>query len=183
MLAGNVQAGYFSAAEKIIRAMSGVIGPVMQAIFPHISSLASHSSELALAFISKSLTWTACLTIVPSLMMLLFARPVTLLCFGASAVASVAVVRWIALLPFIIAISNVLGIQTMIPFGLDRQFSRILIGGGLLNLVIAVPLIKLFAARGAGASVLITETMITATMMFVLRNHGIHPFRFGSSEG
>lgn len=182
ILAGNVQAGYFSAAEKMIRAMIGVIGPIPQAIFPHINSLVSQSTEVALAFISKSLAWMAGLTIIPSLLMLLLAKPITLLCFGAAAGPSVAVVRWIAFLPFLIAISNVLGTQTMITFGLDRQFSRILIASGLLNLALAFPLIKLFAAQGAGAAVLTTETVVTLTMAFVLHSHGINVFRFRSAE-
>ncbi len=181
MLAGNVQAGYFSAAEKLVRAMIGVIGPITQALFPHINSLASRSSEVALAFISKSLAWMAGLTIVPSLMMLLLAKPVTLMCFGPTGEGSVVVVRWIALMPFLIAISNVLGTQTMITFGLDRQFSRILIGAGLLNIFMAMPLVKLFAAQGAGASLLITEAVVTLTMIFVLRNHDINVFRFRSA--
>lgn len=181
VLAGNVQAGYFSAAEKLVRAMIGVIGPITQALFPHINSLASRSSEVALAFISRSLTWMAGLTIVPSLMMLLLAKPVTLICFGPTGAGSVVVVRWIALMPFLIAISNVLGTQTMITFGLDRQFSRILIGAGLLNIAMAMPLVKLFAAQGAGASLLITETVVTLTMVFVLRNHDINVFRFRSA--
>ncbi len=181
MLAGNVEAGYFSAAEKMVRAMIGVIGPITQAIFPHINSLRSRSTEAALAFISRSLAWMAGLTIIPSLMMLWLAKPITLLFLGASGAGSAAVVRWIALLPFLIAVSNVLGTQTMVTFGLDRQFSRILIASGLLNLIMAVPLIKLFAAPGAGASVLITETMVTLIMMFVLWKHGIHVFRFGSA--
>jgi PST family polysaccharide transporter len=182
MLAGNTQAGYFSAAEKMIRAMNGLIGPITQAIFPHINSLARHSADVALAFISKSLAWLAALTIVPSLVMLFLAKPITLLFFGAGGAGSVGVVRWIALLPFLIAVSNILGTQTMVTFGLDRQFSRILIASGLLNIVIAVPLIKLFAAQGAGASVLIAETVVTVTMAFVLRKHNIHVFRFRSTE-
>jgi PST family polysaccharide transporter len=182
MLAGNVQAGYFSAAEKMIRAMIGVIGPITQAIFPHINTLAGRSKEAALAFISKSLVWMSGLTIVPSVIMLLLAKPITLLCFGASGNGSVAVVRWIAFLPFLIAISNVLGTQTMVTFGLDRQFSRILLFAGLLNIALAAPLIKLFAAPGAGAAVLLTETLVTMTMMIVLRNHEIDVFRFRVAE-
>jgi polysaccharide transporter, PST family len=180
-LAGNEQAGYFGAAEKMVRAMTGLVGPITQAIFPHISSLVNRSTEAALAFISRSLAWMAGLTIVPSLMMLLLAREITLLCFGASGGGSVAVVRWIACLPFLIAISNILGVQTMVPFGLDRQFSRILIGSGLLNLAIAIPLIKLFGAQGAGAAVLTTETVVTVTMFLVLRNHGIQFLRSRST--
>jgi len=40
ILSGNIQAGYFSAAEKLVRAIQGLITPIMQALFPHISLLA-----------------------------------------------------------------------------------------------------------------------------------------------
>ena len=39
MLAGNVQAGYFSAADRLVRATNGLLGPVTQAGFPYVSSL------------------------------------------------------------------------------------------------------------------------------------------------
>lgn len=177
LLAGNVQAGYFSAAEKMIRAINGLIGPISQAIFPHINSLVRRSKEAALAFISKSLAWMGGLTLIPSLLMLVLAKPITLLCLGGGGGGSVLVVRWIALLPFMIATSNVLGVQTMVPFGLDRQFSYILISAGLLNVAMAIPLVLRFAAQGAGASVLITEAVVTITMIVVLRNHDIHIVR------
>ncbi len=179
LLGGNIEAGYFAAADKLIRAMQGVISPITQAVFPHVSSLANQSKERALAFVKKTLLWMGGITIVPSVMLLALAPWVALICFGKDGVASAPVIRWIALLPFIIAISNVLGIQTMIPFGLDRQFSRILIGAGLVNVAIAVPLIRLFGARGAGAAVLCTETLITLTMFLVLHKQRVYIFRQG----
>jgi len=174
LLAGNVEAGYFSAAEKLIRAMSGLIGPITQAIFPHINSLAHRSREVALRLISKSLCWMVAVTLVSSLGMLALAKPIAILCFGVAAFGSVPIIRWIAPLPLLIAISNVLGIQTMLTFGLDRQFSRILLASGILNVVIGVPLIHFFAAQGAGAAVLITEMTVAVTMIVVLQKHGIH---------
>lgn len=173
ILAGNIQAGYFSAAEKLIRAINGLVGPISQAVFPHVNSLARISAESALEFIRRSLKWMSGITLVPSIAMFFFARPVAALCFGGAAVGAVPVMRWIAPLPFLIAVSNVLGIQTMLTFGLDKQFSRILIIAGLVNIAIGVPLIATFAAVGAGASVLITETMVTVAMMFSLTRSGI----------
>jgi O-antigen/teichoic acid export membrane protein len=67
----------------------------------------------------------------------------------------------------------------MVTFGLDKQFSRILLFAGALNVTIGIPLIKLFAAQGAGIAVLITETAVTLTMTLVLRRNGI---TFGRAE-
>jgi polysaccharide transporter, PST family len=177
LLAGNAEAGYFGVAEKLIRAVSGSIAPIAQALFPHVNSLASQCTKTARRFLSRSLRWMAVLTFVPSAALLLFARQIALLCFGAIAPESVLVIRWIAFLPFLIGLSNIFGIQSMIPFGLERQFSRILIVAGLLNIVMAVPLIHWFAAEGAAASVLITEAVVTLATFLALEWRGIHLLR------
>jgi PST family polysaccharide transporter len=174
ILAGNVQAGYFSAADKLVRAINGLVGPISGAVFPYVNSLALRSREAALIFIARSLKWMSGLTLLPVIAMFVFARPIAVLCFGQAAVGAIPVMRWIALLPFFIAISNVLGVLTMLTFGLDKQFSRILISAGLLNLALGIPLISSFAAEGAGASVLVTEVFVTLMMGLILRLNGIN---------
>jgi PST family polysaccharide transporter len=174
MLAGNVQAGYFSAADRLVRATNGLVGPITQAVFPYVSSLAPRSSEAALVFITRSLKWMSGLALLPVIAIFVLARPIALLCFGYGADGAIPVMRWIALLPFLVAVTSVLGVLTMLTFGLDKQFSRILIAAGILNLVIGVPLISRFAAQGAGASVLLTEAFVTMTMGLILRLNGIN---------
>jgi len=174
VLSGNEAAGYFSAAEKLLRAMQGLIVPVIQAAYPHVNSLRVESRERALEFVRRSLRWIGGLTLAPSLILFWFAKPITLLCFGSNAVGSVPIVRWIAFLPVLSAVSNVLGIITMIPFGLDKQFSRIVIFAGLLNIVIGVPLILCFGAEGAGASILLTELFVASGIVFQLEKHDLH---------
>jgi PST family polysaccharide transporter len=176
ILAGNVQAGYFSAAEKIVRAMNGLIGPVSQAIFPHVNTLVQESRDTALRFARNMLRYMLPCTLVPSLLLLGFTAPIAHLCFGSNGDGSIPVLRWIALLPSIIALSNVLGLQTMIPFGLDKQFSRILIFAGVFNVLFAIPLVKIFGATGAGASVFSTEILVSGAMIISLRQHGLSLF-------
>jgi PST family polysaccharide transporter len=173
MLAGNVQAGYFSVAEKLIRGMAALVAPISLAIFPHVSSLAAESSEVALDFIGRTLKWLSAITAIFSLILFVFARPIALLFFGHGALGSVPIIRWIAPLPLLITMNTTLGVQTMVTLGLDKQFSRILILAGIVNAVLAVPLILAFAAQGAGACVLITETAIVLAMGLVLRRNGI----------
>jgi polysaccharide transporter, PST family len=174
LIAGNVQAGYFSAAERTIRALQGLLGPITQAIYPHVSGLAAKSREMALAFIQKTLAWVGTLSFVPSLLLLLLARPIALTFFGPAAAGSIAPLRWIAMLPFIIGVSGVLAIQTMIPFGMEKQLSRIYVVAALTSLCFSVPLISRFGAAGAGATVLVIEVCIVLAMWKVLAGHGIH---------
>ncbi|MGA1983125.1 MAG: flippase [Acidobacteriaceae bacterium] len=176
LLAGNLQAGYFSAAEKVLRAMQGLIVPVSQAVFPHMSALAARSRSSALRFAERTLKWMGAITLTTSIAVLILARPIAELCFGQAGGGSVPVIRWIAPLPFLVAVSNVLGIQIMVTFGLDKQFSRILIFAGLLNISLAIPLIHLFAAKGAGASVLCTECFVSFVMILILRLNKIRLF-------
>lgn len=174
LLAGNLEAGYFSAAEKMIRAIQGLIGPINQAIFPHVNSLMTKSREDALEFARKAMRWTGSISWVGSALLFLLAPYVVTLLFGHQAVGSLGVIRWIAFIPFLVAVSNVLGIQVMVTFGFDKQFSRILIMAGIFNLSLAVPLVKLYAAVGAGASVFLTEVLVTVVMIVVLQRHGIY---------
>lgn len=180
LLAGNLEAGYFSAAEKLIRALQGLITPISQALFPHMNSLACHSRQLALQLARRTLQWMACLSFAAGVVLFALAAPIVSLCFGHGAAGTLSVVRWIAFLPFFISISNVLGVQTMVTFGFDKQFSRILIAAGLFNLALAIPLIHLFAASGAACSVLCTEFLVTVTMITLLKRYGFRLFSEGS---
>lgn len=176
-LTGNTEAGYFSAAEKVVRALNGLIGPISQAIFPHVNMLVQKSKTAALRFARKTLAYMVPITLLPSLLLLFFAGPFAHFCFGQNSGGSVPVLRCIALLPVIVAISNVLGIQTMVPFGMDKQFSRILIFSGLLNVLMGIVLIKLYGAAGAGISLLITETFVTVGMIICLRQNNLSILR------
>jgi PST family polysaccharide transporter len=174
MLAGNVQAGYFSAAERLVRATNGLVGPITQAVFPYVSSLVSRSSEAALVFLARSLKWMSGLALLPVIAIFFMARPIAVLCFAKAADGAIPVMRWISLLPFLVAVTSVLGVLTMLSFGLDKQFSRILIAAGLLNLSVGIPLISRFGAQGGGASVLVTEAFVTVMMGIILRLNGIN---------
>lgn len=180
IFAGNVQAGYFSAAEKIVRGMQGLLGPVTQAIYPHVNSLAGSSRDLALAFLRKSFIWIGIFSFIPSFLLFLFAQPVARLILGSTPGDVSDIFRWVAMLPFVIAISNVLGIQTMIPFGLERQLSRIYLFAGLGSLALSIPLIRHYGALGAAISVLTVELVIVFCMWESLRTRGLNVLRAGA---
>ena len=174
LVAGNVEAGYFSAAERITRSIQGMMGPITQAIYPHVSGLAARSREFALAFLRKSLAWIGVLSFVPSVVLLFFARPIAVILFGSAADGSIVPLRWLAMLPFVISVSAVLAIQTMIPFGMEKQLSRIYVVAGLGSLALSLPLIHRYGASGGAAAVLAVEIAIVLAMWNVLNHNGIN---------
>jgi polysaccharide transporter, PST family len=153
--------------------VQGLLTPMTQAIYPHVSILAAESRQRAAGFIRKTLLWMGLSSLAPSVFLLAFARAVAVILFGAAAMGSVAPLRWIALLPFILTISSVLAIQTMIPFGLERQLSRIYVTTGLASIIPLLTSIHYFGATGAAAAILFIEICVVVAMWSALKGHEI----------
>lgn len=170
-LAGNTQAGYFAAGERLLRGMQALIGPIIQATFPHVNKLGAQSRELAIRFAERSILWVGGATLIPSIILLCFANQITLLCFGQNALGSVAVVRWISFLPILSTLSNLLGVNLMIPLGLDKDFSRIVLVAGVANLVTSFIAVPYLGAIGGGVSILFAEIVVVVGIVSSLRRN------------
>lgn len=176
LLTNPVTVGYFSAADKLVRAVQGSLGPISQAIYPHISALAARSKDSALVFIRKSMGVIGVATLMVSFLLFGMAERLVDLLMGPRYQESVILVQLMAFLPFIVGLSNIFGIQTMLNLGLNRLFSRILISTAILSLVIIVPLVLLSGAIGAALALVTTEIAVTISMWLVLKNRGINLF-------
>lgn len=173
LLTNLVVVGYFSAAEKVVKAFQDAIGPVSQSVYPHIAGLRASSRAAALRFIHKLLRVQGLATFAASALLFAAAGPIVRVVFGAQYEPSVVLIRWMAWLPFIIGLSNVFGIQTMLNFDMKRSFTRILVAWGLCNIAMIIPLTLWRSAQGTAMSILITEIGVTATMGAVLSKQGI----------
>ncbi len=173
----NIIVGYFGAAEKIVRAARGLIGPITQAIYPHISVIVSKSKEDAILFLRKTLRWMSLGSFILSVILFLMADIIVTLGLGPDYKESVILIRIMALLPFIIALSNVSGVHTMLAFGFNKTFSRVVIAAGLLNTALIFPLVMLYQAEGAAIAVMFSELFVVSAMFFNLRRKGINLFR------
>jgi len=53
LFTNNTIVGYYSAAEKLVRAIQGLLSPVSQAVYPYLSKLVENSKEGAIKVIQK----------------------------------------------------------------------------------------------------------------------------------
>lgn len=173
LLSNPAAVGYFAAAEKLIRAAQGLVAPVSQAVYPHVAALNARSRQDALTFLAKLLRIQGAATLMLSLSLFVLAKPIVFLLFGERFQESVRLVEWMALLPFIIGLSNVFGTQAMLNFDMKQSFSRILIASGLINIALIAPLVIWFGAEGAAISVILTEIVVTVAMAFALARNGL----------
>ena len=177
LIAGPAAVGHYSAAEKLVQAAQGMLLPINQSVFPRVSRLFGESRESAFALIRKVLRVQGGIALGLSLLLIAAAPLLIRIVFGPQFETTIDVLRWLALLPFLVGLSNVLGVHTMIAMGMNRAVSRILVSAGAINIVLLLVLTPRFGAVGAAMSVVTTEFFVTAAMATVLRRSNVPIFR------
>ena len=179
LLTGDVFVGYYSIAERIIKAIQGLILlPVSQTIYPHISKLAHQSADWAIAFVGRVLKVVGFAAFIVCLLVFIFAARICGLVQGGQYEQSVIVLRILAFIPFITALSNMFGIQTMLTFNMKEAFSRIILAAGILNVLLVVLLAPAYMHVGAALSLLTTEIFVTVTMFAYLKYKDVNVIRW-----
>lgn len=167
-VAGPAEAGVFAAADKLVRAVQGLSAPLSQAAFATVSYQVVHARIEAFALIRRLLLWQGAITLSLATALLLGGPILVRILFGPGFESSIATVRCMAPMIFLVGLSNVLGIQTMLALGLKREFAWILLGAGVVNLIALALLVPVFGALGAGCAVVLTEFLVTVAMAVVL---------------
>jgi len=176
LFTNNVIVGYYSAAEKIIKAVRGLLAPISQTVYPYINKIANESEEKALNFIRKLVKLVGGGSFIISLVIFILAGPIVNLVLGSQYLQSVIVLRILAFLPFIIGLSNIFGTQTMLVFNFKKAFSKIIISAGILNIITASVLALIYKHVGVSIAELSTEIFITTSMFFFLKKKRIKLF-------
>ncbi len=178
-ISGPIAVGYFNAANTIRSAAQNMLSPITQALYPHVNSLIVSDYRAALTLINKSLKIVGAISFLGSCLLFILAPEVIEIGIGKNYQESVDVLRIMAFVPCIVMLSNIFGVQTMLPLGYKKQFSKILVIGAILNLSIIFPLIIMFSQNGAALSLLITEIVVTILMFLFVKRKRIQIFQKG----
>jgi PST family polysaccharide transporter len=88
---------------------------------------------------------------------------------------AVPVLRILSLLLPIVGVNFALGIQWMLPLGLDRPFNIITVLAGLVNIGMATALASSYRDLGMAWAVVCAEIFVTASLYVVLRSRKLDP--------
>ena len=64
--------------------------------------------------------------------------------------------------------------ETMLTFGFNKQYVRIVLGTLVVNLLMMVPLVYWFKMNGAALGTLLTESLVVVWMLKTLLRNGLN---------
>jgi len=166
--AGKIEVGYFSAADKLIKAASAALNPLAQALYPHTTAAKLRSPEAAFRLIRKAFLLVGAFSIVVSVLTALFAGSVCHIVLGKTFEHSIPLLRCLSPLPLLCGLTSILGTQTMLVFEMDAILTRLLLFSILLGIPVTAILSISFGALGAAAGSVITAALILTAMWSVL---------------
>lgn len=172
-IAGPVALAYFNVADKLRVGAQSLITPISQAIFPRISHLVSKNESSAYQLIKRSAVAIFLVSGTASLMLFVLSEPLVQLMAGDGFDGAVSVLHWMSPVPFLVGMSNLFGVQLMIPLRLNIAFNRILFCAAVLCVIILWPLINYAEASGAAITLMIVEFFVSVVMFFYLRKKQI----------
>lgn len=176
---GAAAVAQFSLADRIMRAAQAMLAPVSNALFPRLSFLYRTDPGGARELVGRSAIFIAMCAFGLSVGLWLGADLAVAVLGGPNFAPAASVLRLLAPLPIVVALSNIFGVQIMLPRGLNTEFTRIIRASALAGLVAMVPLCMAFAATGAALSWLGTEVCVTVLMYLYVSRHGHFRLRHG----
>jgi PST family polysaccharide transporter len=169
LFAPAASVGYYSMAERISRALFGLLDPVRESLFPRLSNLATHSQEKAARLARIGAGFMILGGIVLGAGVYVFAPLMIRLAGSSTFNPSVKVLRIFAILPPLLSITYSIGIQWLLSQGKDAVVNRIIMSAGVLNLLLAVFLAPRFQHFGMAWSVVCAETFVCFCMVWTVR--------------
>ena len=171
-IAGPVALAYFNLADKLRSAAQSLLSPLSQALFPRMSHLVQSNGHAAYALIQRSALGVLIVAGSASAALWVLADWLVLLLGGRDFTPAADVLRWLAPLPLVIGLSNILGVQIMLPHGLNRAFNAVLVSAAAVSLAFIGPMASHFQAVGAAQTMLAVEIWVIAAMAAFLWRQG-----------
>lgn len=163
---------FYGGAERLNKAVMAGLDPISQALYPRITHLVATDEKRAARFARIGLLAIGGLGLALGLAVMAFAPLAVRILLGPRYTESIPVLRVLALLMPLTAISNVIGVQWMLPLGMDRAFNKVIISAGVLNVVLAVFLARRGGPMGMATSVVVAEAFVAIAMWWSLRSSG-----------
>jgi polysaccharide transporter, PST family len=177
-----VEVAWYAGAEKIARAAINVIQPLCQAFYPRVSNLLVTDEEGAARALRLSAVITISLGVVIGLVSFFAAPFIVRVAFGPGFEETVLVLKILSLLPPLVALNSVYGLQWMLAMRLDGLFNRVVLIAGAMNIVMALIVAPRFGHIGMAVTAVLADIGVASGILLSLRGSGKAPWRSSSED-
>ena len=162
--------GYYSMSIRLVKVLLTFVTSLAVVMIPRISnSIKNNRTEDAKRYIGMSTNLVYIIAIPAIFGILAIGEEVISIYLGKEFLQSVSIFKIVSINLIIIGLSNVFGMQVMIPYGKEKKFTIILTSAAVLNFVINLLLIPKYSYFGATYATLLAEFLVTVSMYFEVR--------------
>lgn len=169
--------GYYSAAEKIIKAIQSVISPFTSILYPFFGRKLNNINEKdkILIIFFKFTKYYSLLIFILVILLYLFSNFIIFNVFGSNFTNSVLNFKILILVVFFGGLNYLLGIVGLINLGFEKEFTSSVFISSFVSILLSYFLIKNFKDIGASLTMVITETLLFSLILYkYFKNKIIH---------
>lgn len=169
---GNEEVGYYNAAYRIKDVMVSIVTSLGAVLLPRLSYyIENNMQDKFNDIVSKSTRFIFVLSLPLVVFCILFAKPSVLILAGTAYSGSIIPLQILALIIFIVGLSNLTGIQMLIPLKKEKYLCYSVVIAAVINMVLNLILIPQYGAIGAAISVMTAEASILIYQVYILRSY------------
>lgn len=161
--------GYYNAAVRIKTILVSIVTSLGAVLLPRAAYYVEHGEMDRFRQITRKALNFVFLAATPMMIyFILFAKQGIFLLSGQNYAGSIIPMQWIMPTLLFIGLSNVLGIQILVPLGKERVVLWSIIAGAVVDVALNAVLIPIYGAAGAAAATSVAELVVLAFQFVVL---------------
>jgi O-antigen/teichoic acid export membrane protein len=165
----TTEVAFYSAGWKLIMIIQTFVStPLKLSLFPFVGESFGKSNHEGVVRIKQILPFISIFTAVSGIFIWFLAPWLISMFYGAAFSEAATVLRILCFVPFVLALGDLFGIQTMINLKMDKPFFNITLSGAILSIILNFLLAKQLGAIGTAWAWLLTESTITIIMWLFL---------------
>lgn len=177
IMSGKSETGFYDAAVKIKNILVGVISSLGTVMLPRMSFYVSRGAGNEFErMTSKAFRFNSLFSFPLCVYFACYAPEVVRVVGGVRFGRSVLPMRIIMPTLILIALSNVTGLQILVPLKREREVLLSEIAGAAVNLVVNLTLIPKFGAAGAAVGTLAAEAVVLGTQVCFMKGRAAELF-------
>lgn len=174
----DVDVGYYNAAVKIKSVLLGVVTSLGAVLLPRASYYIEHDmKEKFLSISGKAVNFVVLLAVPLSVYFMLFAREGVYFLSGTAYAGAVLPMQIIMPTLLWIGLTNIMGIQMLVPLGKEKIVLYSEIAGAVVDLIINILLIPRMASAGAAIGTLAAEIVVWIVQFAALKRTVLEAYR------
>lgn len=168
LIAPEAAVGFYSAGEKIIKAIQGAFTPITQVLYPYVSRIKITSMTRSMTIIRRLLIIMGCLSLIISLFIIMLSKKVALLLFGPEFLSTGSIIAIASSVIFFGVINYIIGIIFMTNYSLKNEFAKSVIITGIINVISCSMLSYYYFEIGAAVSFATSEFILLVVMCYYI---------------